>query len=49
MITVGKVGAACGVIAIASAALTFVVATRMAPGERQQDPRITEARGRFGW
>lgn len=44
-----KVGALCLAIAGATGVLTFVVATRFAPGERPRDPRITEARGRFGW
>ncbi|BAX98845.1 hypothetical protein MSTE_03545 [Mycobacteroides stephanolepidis] len=49
MITAVKVGALCGAVAAATGALTFVVATHIAPGERQRDPRLGEPRGRFGW
>lgn len=41
--------ALCLALAAATGIATFVVVTRFAPGERPRDPRITAARGRFGW
>ncbi|CPS24126.1 hypothetical protein P5V78_02345 [Mycobacteroides abscessus subsp. abscessus] len=47
--TVVKAAALCLAFAGATGVATFVVVTRFAPGERPRDPRITAARGRFGW
>ncbi|SKU75265.1 Uncharacterised protein [Mycobacteroides abscessus subsp. massiliense] len=42
-----RVIALCLALAGLTAAVTFTVATRIAPGEHPQDPRIHQ--GRFGW
>lgn len=47
MLPVLKVVALCLGLAGVTGVATFVVVTRIAPGERCPDPRITQ--GRFGW
>ncbi|SLJ42655.1 Uncharacterised protein [Mycobacteroides abscessus subsp. abscessus] len=42
-----RVIALCLALAGLTAAVTYTVATHIAPGERPRDPRIPQ--GRFGW